>query len=377
MLMNATRSKVERGRGVIEHYREYLPVCESTPIVSLGKADTPFIYSSRLSKRIGCGCDVFVKNEGINPTCSFKDRGMTLAVSKAMEQGASALICASTGNTSASAAAYAARAGISCVVVLPAGKIASGKLLQAFAYGAKIVAIHGNFDDALRIVCELGERGDFSIVNSINPDRIAGQKTAAFEIVDELGNAPDFHLLPVGNAGNITAYWAGYGEYQARQRTFPERQSNGSIKVPAMIGFQAAGAAPIFHNQIIQKPETIASAIRIGNPASWKQARAAIAESHGAIDIVSDGEIIAAQTWLARYEGIFVEPASAAAIAGLFKCCDSNEAAYSFKKIPEQSRIVCTVTGHGLKDPDIIMQRMRELKPVPATVNDVQRAIDL
>src|SRR6266516_2835439 len=226
MLMNATRSKVERGRGVIEHYREYLPVCESTPIISLGEGDTPLVYSSRLSKRIGRGCDVFVKNEGVNPTCSFKDRGMTLAVSKAMERGASALICASTGNTSASAAAYAARAGISCVVVLPAGKIASGKLLQAFAYGAKIVAIHGNFDDALRIVCELGERGDFIVVNSINPDRIAGQKTAAFEIVDALGDAPDFHLLPLGNAGNITAYWTGYREYKSRQRTCPERQPN-------------------------------------------------------------------------------------------------------------------------------------------------------
>ena len=371
------RSVPERGRGVIVRYRDLLPVNDKTPIVSLGEGDTPLIHCPRLSQRLGRGCDVFVKNEGVNPTGSFKDRGMTVAVSKAIERGARTLICASTGNTSASAAAYAARAGISCVVILPAGKIATGKLLQAFAYGAKIVAIDGNFDDALRIVRELGERGDFAIVNSINPDRIAGQKTAAFEIVDEIGNAPDFHLLPVGNAGNITAYWAGYGEYQARQRTVPERQSNGSTKVPAMIGFQAAGAAPIFYNQIIQKPETIASAIRIGNPASWKQARAAIAESHGAIDIVSDEEIIAAQTWLARYEGIFVEPASAAAIAGLFKCCDSNEAAYSFKKIPEQSRIVCTVTGHGLKDPDIIMQRMRELKPVPATVNDVQRAIGL
>ena len=370
------RSIPERGRGVIARYRDFLPVNDKTPIVSLGEGDTPLIYCPRLSERLGRGCDVFVKNEGVNPTGSFKDRGMTVAVSKAIERGARTLICASTGNTSASAAAYAARGGISCVVILPGGKIATGKLLQAFAYGAKIVAIDGNFDDAFRIVRELGERGDFAIVNSINPDRIAGQKTAAFEIVDEIGNAPDFHLLPVGNAGNITAYWAGYGEYQARQRTFPERQSNGSTKVPAMIGFQAAGAAPIFHNQIIQKPETIASAIRIGNPASWKQARAAIAESHGAIDIVSDEEIIAAQTWLARYEGIFVEPASAAAIAGLFKCCDSNEAAYSFKRIPEQSRIVCTVTGHGLKDPDIIMQRMRELKPVPATVNDVQYAID-
>src|SRR5437762_11336303 len=239
MLMNATRSKVERGRGVIEHYREYLPVCESTPIVSLGEGDTPFIYSSRLSKRIGRGCDVFVQNEGVNPTCSFKDRGMTLAVSKAMERGASALICASTGNTSASAAAYAARAGISCVVVLPAGQIASGKLLQAFAYGAKIVAIDGNFDAALRVVRELGEGHEFVIVNSINPDRIAGQKTAAFEVVDILGNAPDFHLLPVGNAGNITAYWESYREYERHQR---------SPRLPAMVGFQAAGASPIFYN---------------------------------------------------------------------------------------------------------------------------------
>src|SRR5947207_832569 len=368
MLMNATRSKVERGRGVIEHYREYLPVSESTPIISLGEGNTPLIYSSRLSKRIGRGCDVFVKNEGVNPTCSFKDRGMTVAVSKATEHRASALICASTGNTSASAAAYAARAGISCVVVLPAGKIASGKLLQAFAYGAKIVGIDGNFDDALRIVRELGKRNDFAIVNSINPDRIAGQKTAAFEIVDALGNAPDFHLLPVGNAGNITAYWAGYRAYNAHQR---------STKLPVMLGFQAAGAAPIFYNRIVETPETIASAIRIGNPASSKQARAAIAESHGAIDIVSDEEILAAQKWLAQHEGILAEPASAAAIAGLFKCRNSNEAAYSFQKIPDGSGIVCTITGHGLKDPDIISQRMKELEPVAATVTDVRRVIGL
>src|SRR6202035_568733 len=245
---------------------------------------------------------------------------MAVAVSMALEHGARAIICASTGNTSASAAAYAARAGISCAVILPAGKIATGKLLQAFVYGAKIVAIDGNFDDALRIVRELGKNGDFIIVNSINPDRIAGQKTAAFEIVDELSDAPDFHLLPVGNAGNITACWAGYRAYRAREN---------STKLPVMIGFQAAGAAPIFHNRIIEKPETIASAIRIGNPASWKQARAAIAESRGAIDVVSDEQIIEAQTWLARHEGIFVEPASAAAIAGLFKCCDSPEALYS------------------------------------------------
>ncbi len=353
---------------MIEHYREFLPISASTPIVSLGEGSTPLVYCTQLSERVGRGCEVFVKNEGVNPTGSFKDRGMTVAASKALERGASAVICASTGNTSASASAYAARAGISCVVILPAGKIATGKLLQAFVYGAKIVAIDGNFDDALRIVRELGESGDFAIVNSINPDRIAGQKTAAFEIVDEMGDAPDFHLLPVGNAGNITAYWAGYREYQAQER---------STKLPAMIGFQAAGAAPIFHNRVIKKPETIASAIRIGNPASWKQAHAAIAESRGAIDLVSDEEIVAAQSWLARNEGIFVEPASAAAIAGLFKCCDSDNAAYSLKKIPEASRIVCTVTGHGLKDPDAIIQRVEELKPVSATVNNVRRAIGL
>src|SRR6267142_534156 len=247
--MHSTTTKSQHSGGVIEYYREFLPVSPSTPIISLGEGNTPPIYCPRLSQRVGRGCEVFVKNEGVNPTGSFKDRGMTVALSKAMERGTNALICASTGNTSASAAAYAARAGISCIVILPAGKIATGKLLQAFAYGAKIVAIDGNFDDALRIVREMGGTGDFTIVNSINPGRIAGQKTAAFEIVDELGDAPDFHLLPVGNAGNITAYWAGYGEYQARQRTFPERQSNASTKVPAMIGFQAAGAAPIFQNQ--------------------------------------------------------------------------------------------------------------------------------
>ena len=366
--MESRTSELRQSRGVIERYREYLPVSSSTPIVSLGEGNTPLIYCPQLSKRVGRGCEVFVKNEGVNPTGSFKDRGMTVAVSKAMERGAKALICASTGNTSASAAAYAARAGIPCIVVLPAGKIASGKLVQAVAYGARIVAIDGNFDDALRIVRELGDDHRFVIVNSINPDRIAGQKTAAFEIVDVLGDAPAFHLLPVGNAGNITAYWAGYRDYKSHQR---------STRLPTMIGFQAVGAAPIFHNRIVEKPETIASAIRIGNPASWKQACAAIAESHGAIDIASDEEILEAQSWLAKHEGIFVEPASAAAIAGLFKCCDSNEAAYSFRRIPEASRIVCTVTGHGLKDPDAILQRMEELKAVAATVNDVRCAIGL
>ncbi len=329
--MHSTITKSQRSAGVIESYREFLPVSPETPIISLGEGNTPLTYSPRLSERIGRGCEIFIKNEGANPTGSFKDRGMTVAVSKAMERGTKAIICASTGNTSASAAAYAARAGILCMVILPAGKIATGKLLQAFVYGAKIIAINGNFDAALGIVRELGESGDFTIVNSVNPDRIAGQKTAAFEIVEELGDAPDFHLLPVGNAGNITAYWAGYREYRAHGK---------ATKSTAMIGFQAAGAAPIFHDRRIDKPETIASAIRIGNPASWKQARVAIAESRGAIDVVSDEEILAAQNWLAQREGIFVEPASAAPIAGLFKCCDSSGAAYSFQQIPETSRIV-------------------------------------
>src|SRR5436305_2017281 len=366
--MHSTITKSQRSAGVIESYREFLPVSPETPIISPGEGNTPLTYSPRLSERVGRGCEIFIKNEGTNPTGSFKDRGMTVAVSKAMERGAKAIICASTGNTSASAAAYAARAGITCIVILPAGKIATGKLVQAFAYGAKIVAIDGNFDDTLRIVCELSQTGDFTIVNSINPDRITGQKTAAFEIVDELGDAPDFHLLPVGNAGNITAYWNGYREYQTHGK---------STRLPAMIGFQAAGAAPIFHGCKIDKPETISSAIRIGNPASWKQARAAIAESRGAIDVVLDEDILAVQNWLAQHEGIFVEPASAASIAGLFKCCDSADAAYSLREMPEGSQIVCTVTGHGLKDSDVVLQRMKELKPVAATVNDVRRAIGL
>src|SRR5438128_7978050 len=329
--MHSAIAKSQRSRGVIDRYREFLPVSASTPIVSLGEVNTPLIYCQQLSKRVGRDCEVFVKNEGVNPTASFKDRGMTVAVSKALQRGAKAIICASTGNTSASASAYAARAGISCIVILPEGKIATWKLLQAFVYGARIVAIDGNFDDALRIVRELGESSDFAIVNSINPDRIAGQKTAAFEIIDEMGDAPDLHLLPVGNAGNITAYWAGYREYRARER---------STKLPAMIGFQAAGAAPIFYDKIVAKPETVASAIRIGNPASWKQARAALDESKGDVDVVTDEEILAAQSWLACNEGIFVEPASAAPIAGLFKWS---------RKIPEGPQIVCTVTGQGLK----------------------------
>jgi threonine synthase len=347
--------KMKRGRGVIERFREFLPSCKT--VISLGEGNTPLVFSPKLSERVGHGCEVFIKNEGLNPTGSFKDRGMTIAVSRAIDRGVRALICASTGNTSASAAAYAARAGIPCAVVLPAGKIASGKLIQAIAHGAKIVAIDGNFDDGLRIVRELGEGAEFAIVNSINPDRIAGQKTAAFEIVEDLGDAPDFHLLPVGNAGNITAYWAGYREYQTNGR---------STKSPATIAFQAAGAAPIFHDKVISNPETIASAIRIGNPASWKQARAALDESKGDIDVVTDQEILAAQSWLAQNEGIFVEPASAASIAGLFNWSE---------KFREGCRIVCTVTGHGLKDPGVIQRRISNLEPVPAKIDNVRRAI--
>src|SRR4051812_15908236 len=364
---------MKQSRGVIERYRQYLPVSDSTPIVSLGEGNTPLIYSAGLSEMVGrCAspartCEVYIKYEGLNPTGSFKDRGMTVAVSKALEQGAQTLMCASTGNTSASAAAYAARARIACAVVLPAGKIASGKLLQAFVYGAKVVAIDGNFDDALRIVRELGQRAGFAIVNSINPDRIAGQKSASYEIVDVLGDAPQFHILPVGNAGNITAYWAGYRDYL---------NSGKCTALPAMIGFQAAGAAPIFHNRVIDAPGTIASAIRIGNPASWKHACAAIEESHGAIDIVTDTEILEGQAWLARNEGIFVEPASAASIAGLFKCCKADDARYSLKNIPEGSRIVCTVTGHGLKDPDAFADRSFAPIAVAANANEVAKVLD-
>lgn len=339
--------RTARGRGVIARYRKYLPVSAATPVISLGEGGTPLIFSCALSELVGRGCEVFVKYEGLNPTGSFKDRGMTVAVSRAVEEGAETLICASTGNTSASAAAYAARAGIRCAVVLPAGKIASGKMVQAYIYGAQVVAIEGNFDDALEVVRRLGAREDFAIVNSINPYRIAGQKTAAFEIVEELGDAPDFHLLPVGNAGNITAYWAGYEEFRAAER---------STRRPRMIGFQAEGAAPIFRGEIVVRPETVATAIRIGNPASWPQANRALADSGGMIDIVSDEEILAAQRWLASHDGIFVEPASAAPIAGLLRAARGDSAAPHFAAahVPAGSRIVCTVTGHGLKDPDVL-----------------------
>ena len=332
--------------GVISRFRQYLPVSETTPIVSLNEGSTPLIHSPRLSER--AEAEVFVKYEGLNPTGSFKDRGMTVAVSKALERGARTAICASTGNTSASAAAYAARAGILCAVLLPAGKIASGKLVQAYLYGARVIALRGNFDDALRLVRELGGLEGIAIVNSINPDRIEGQKTAAFEIIEELGDAPDLHILPVGNAGNVTAYWKGYREFSAQGR---------ATKLPRMMGFQASGSAPIFHNRIIESPQTVATAIRIGNPASWQNANSALQESHGAIGVVTDQDILAAQSWLAKSEGVFVEPASAAAVAGLFQLGKTGA-----------HRIVLTITGHGLKDPDTAMTT-GDYRPIEAEPN--------
>ena len=345
-------------RGVIARWREFLPVNEKTPIISLNEGSTPLVHSPRLSTLVGKGCEVYIKYEGLNPTGSFKDRGMTLAISKAAEQGAKAVICASTGNTSAAAAAYAARGGLTSIVLLPAGKIALGKLAQAFMYGAKVVAIEGNFDDALRLVREIGETEPIAIVNSINPFRLEGQKTAAFEIIETLGDAPDVHIMPVGNAGNISAYWMGYNEFRTHRR---------STHLPKMIGFQAAGSAPIYHGKVVEKPETIATAIRIGNPASWDKAAAAMKDSGGAVDIVTDEQILAAQYWLASNEGIFVEPASAASIAGLMKCMSKERCgACPMTAIAEGSRIVCTVTGHGLKDPDVAAKHISGISTVRA-----------
>ena len=328
--------KGNRWRGVIAAYRSWLPVTDSTPVVSLNEGNTPLVRADNFVRRIGGDFELWLKYEGVNPTCSFKDRGMTVAVSKAKERGASIVICASTGNTSASAAAYAARAGMKCVVLLPHGKIALGKMAQALMYGAVTISVQGNFDQALRIVRELGETGKVEVVNSINPVRIEGQKTASFEICDQLGRAPDFHFLPVGNAGNITAYWKGYREY---------REAKKADRLPRMFGFQAAGAAPMVLGQPVADPCTVASAIRIGNPASWTLAAQALKESDGFIDKVTDEEILAAYKLVARTEGVFVEPASAACLAGLIHCVRAG-------KIPKGSVVAATMTGHGLKDPD-------------------------
>ena len=322
--------------GVIRKYTSYLPVSDATPVITLLEGNTPLIPAPNFVEAIGGKFQLFLKYEGLNPTASFKDRGMTLAISKAKERGAEVVICASTGNTSASAAAYAARARMKCVVLLPKGRIAQGKLAQALMHGAVTIAIEGNFDDALRIVRQLGETGKVEVVNSINPVRIEGQKTAAFEICDALGDAPDFHFIPVGNAGNITAYWKGYTEYQTAGQ---------SDTLPRMFGFQAAGAAPIVDGHPIENPQTVASAIRIGNPASWQGATNAIKESEGHIGKVTDEEILAAYKLVARTEGVFVEPACATPLAGLIKCVQAGQ-------IPEGSLVAATMTGHGLKDPD-------------------------
>jgi threonine synthase len=308
--------------------------------VTLNEGNTPLVRARNFVEAIGGNFDLYLKYEALNPTASFKDRGMTVAVSKARERGAEIIICASTGNTSASAAAYAARAKMKCVVVLPHGKIALGKLAQALMYGATTIAVEGNFDKALSIVRELGEMGCVEVVNSINPVRIEGQKTAAFEICDQLGDAPDFHFLPVGNAGNVTAYWKGYQQYHAAEK---------SDTLPRMFGFQAAGAAPIVDGHPIENPSTVATAIRIGNPASWEGARNAVAQSNGRINKVTDEEILDAYKLIARSEGIFVEPASAAALAGLIQCVRADV-------IDEGSLVVATMTGHGLKDPDVAIK---------------------
>ena len=325
-----------RWRGVIHAYRSYLPVSDATPVISLNEGNTPLVRVDNFVKEIGGEFELWLKYEGLNPTCSFKDRGMTMAVSKAKERGAQIVICASTGNTSAAAAAYAARAKMKCIVLLPNGKIALGKLAQALMYGATTIAVEGNFDEALRIVRELGETGKVEVVNSINPVRIEGQKTASFEICDQLGRAPDFHFLPVGNAGNITAYWRGFKEYHAAKKI---------DRLPKMFGFQAAGSAPIVDGAPVENPHTVATAIRIGNPASWDGATNALKESNGFIDKVTDDEILAAYKLIARTDGVFVEPASAACLAGLINCVKA-------KKIPAGSVITATMTGHGLKDPD-------------------------
>lgn len=327
-------TRTHQWRGIIEEYRDRLPVTDTTLVVTLGEGGTPLVFAQTLSE--ATGCDVYLKVEGANPTGSFKDRGMTMAITKAKEEGAQAVICASTGNTSASAAAYAGRAGMVSAVLIPQGKIAMGKLGQALVHGAKILQVDGNFDDCLVLARGLSENYPVALVNSVNPVRIEGQKTAAFEIVDALGEAPDVHVLPVGNAGNITAYWKGYKEYAA---------DGMAARTPRMWGFQASGSAPIVRGEVVKDPSTIATAIRIGNPASWEFALAAKEESGGFIDEVTDRQILRAYKLLASREGVFVEPASAASVAGLLKAAEEG-------KVDAGQRIVCTVTGNGLKDPD-------------------------
>ncbi|HHW02957.1 MAG TPA: threonine synthase [Thermoanaerobacterales bacterium] len=345
--------------GVIERYFSYLPVKDPKNIITLCEGSTPLIRARNLENHLGIRAEIYLKYEGMNPTGSFKDRGMTVAVSKAVEDGSSAVICASTGNTSASAAAYAAKASLKCVVLIPDGAIAMGKLAQAIAYGAKVIAVKGNFDVALKMVRELAQKHPITLVNSINPHRIEGQKTAAFEICDHLSDAPDYLAIPVGNAGNITAYWKGFKEYYSLKK---------SSKLPKMLGFQAAGAAPIVENRIIENPTTIATAIRIGNPASWKFAVEAANESGGKIDKVTDQEILEAYSLLAKVEGVFVEPASAASVAGVIKGSKENV----FK---EGEKIVCVLTGHGLKDPNTAIKNGTSPAVVEANISYLEREI--
>lgn len=345
-------------QGVVEEYRSLLNISETTPAVTLGEGGTPLIHAEKLSELTGA--DVWVKYEGLNPTASFKDRGMTMAITKAVAQGAKAVICASTGNTSASAAAYATKAGLTCAVLVPTGKIAPGKMSQAIAHGATLLEVDGNFDDCLTLCRKLSESYPVHLVNSVNPDRIEGQKTASFEVVDVLGDAPDIHVLPVGNAGNITAYWKGYRQY---------REIGASTRLPQMWGFQAAGSAPIVLGHPVDEPDTIATAIRIGNPASWEQAIEARDSSGGVIDSVTDDEILRAHKILSRDEGIFVEPGSAASVAGLLKMSEAG-------KVPAGARIAVTVTGHGLKDPSWALHTAdgSEIEPQRVSVDAVSAA---
>ena len=345
-------------KGVLLQYKKYLPITKKTPIFSIGEGDTPLVKCDRLARQYGCR-ELYFKLEGCHPTGSFKDRGMVMAVAKAVEDGSKAIICASTGNTSASAAAYAAYCGLQCIIVIPGGKIALGKLAQAIVYGAKIVAIDGNFDKALEIVRSLSERQPVTLVNSLNPYRIEGQKTAAYEIIDVLGDAPDYLFLPVGNAGNITAYWKGFKEYYAAGK---------ATKKPKMYGFQAEGAAPIVRGHAIEKPETVATAIRIGNPASWEKAVAARDESGGIIDMVSDDEILAAQKIMAAEAGVFGEPASAAPLAGLIKLTKQGKK-FSGKVI------VCVVTGNGLKDTETALKKAPKILELLAEIKVVEKAL--
>ncbi|MDD2927271.1 MAG: threonine synthase [Candidatus Omnitrophica bacterium] len=348
-------------QGIIDRYRKHLPVTEKTPVITLNEGNTPLIYSGHLSRLLGNGFEVYLKYEGLNPTGSFKDRGMTMAISKACEEGSSAVICASTGNTSASAAAYAAKAGIRCIVLIPSGAVALGKLSQALIHGAQVLAVKGNFDDALNLVREITARYPITLVNSLNPYRIEGQKTASFEICDFLGEPPDLQIMPVGNAGNITAYWKGYKEYY---------KAGISKKLPKMLGFQAQGAAPIVRGHPIKNPETLATAIRIGNPASWKQAEEARDESGGLIDMVSDDEILQAYKMLAAGDGVFVEPASAASIAGLIKL---NKNGYFENTGPV--KITCILTGHGLKDPDRAIKSIKKPKLIKPEIRALLKEI--